>query len=280
MPLANVNGITINYLFHDPPGFKDDTSLVVLVNGLADDHTTWSAQTSAFLSAGYRILTYDHRGIGQSSKPPGPYTADLLATDLHELLKSLKIDKANFVGVSMGGMVLQSYLLTYPNNSSKFGSMEKVVLACTYAAPEEFCSRLFSLWADMAVKMSVRDVMRDVLLWAFTPSFFEERGNEVGGLEGVEMGREAYLSQLDVIRGFDTRGELEKERGFGGLEGGKVMVLAGEEDILIPVRLSRELAGRVEGCVWKTVKGCHACLWEYPDSFNSAVLDFLNGDKS
>jgi 3-oxoadipate enol-lactonase len=53
-------------------------------------------------------------------------------------------------------------------------------------------------------------------------------------------------------------------------------VLAGEEDILIPVRLSKDLHKAIPGSQWKTTKGGHACLWECPEPFNAAFLDFLS----
>jgi 3-oxoadipate enol-lactonase len=52
-------------------------------------------------------------------------------------------------------------------------------------------------------------------------------------------------------------------------------VLAGEEDILIPVRLSRALHENIPGSQWKTVPGGHACLWESPDPYNQAVIEFV-----
>ena len=80
----------------------------------------------------------------------------------------------------------------------------------------------------------------------------------------LDMSLEAYLAQLNVIRRFDSTaalGELVKggER-LGGLGEGKIMVLAGEEDILIPVVLSRELCEGVPGSMWKTSPGGHGCL--------------------
>jgi 3-oxoadipate enol-lactonase len=54
------------------------------------------------------------------------------------------------------------------------------------------------------------------------------------------------------------------------------LVLAGEEDILIPVRLSRRLQEGIAGSRWATTLGGHACLWEHPVQFNRAVLEFLS----
>jgi 3-oxoadipate enol-lactonase len=78
----------------------------------------------------------------------------------------------------------------------------------------------------------------------------------------------AYLAQLAVIQQHDTTSRL------GGIAV-PTLVLAGEEDILIPVALSRELHKAIPGAQWQTVRGGHACLWEHPASFNHAVLDFV-----
>jgi 3-oxoadipate enol-lactonase len=287
MPPVDVNGISINYVL-DGSG---SNGLVVLVNGLADSLQTWDLQVPALLKAGYRVLRYDNRGIGASSRPPGPYTAEMMANDLHQLLKHPDLDVKTFhlLGVSMGGMIAQSYALKYPNGSAAAQGLEMLSLSlcCTYAQPTEFCSRMFDLWADMAQRMSVQDVMRDVTLWAFTVPFFRQRTAELEEVEndmkGLDMSTDTYLSQLNVIQKFDTTGELEMLRmsgkGLGGLEAQKVLVLAGKTDILIPVVLSRELSEKVEGSQFLTVKGGHACMWEFPDDFNKTIVQFLDQHK-
>ena len=137
---------------------------------------------------------------------------------------------------------------------------------------------MFDLWADMAKKMSVQDVMRDVTLWAFTVPFFRQRTEELVEVEeamkGLDMPLEAYLSQLNVIQRFDATSALDslkvEEKGLGGLVGRRVLVLAGKVDILIPVVLSRELAERIEGSQFLTVKGGHACMVSWK---RSLILD-------
>jgi len=301
MPTAPINSISINYTLSGPPTGQ----YLVLINGLADDLQTWSANLPAFTAAGYQVLSYDNRGIGQSSRPPGPYTAQTMAADLHALLLHLDIKEFHLLGVSMGGMIAQTYALEYANGSpaAKDRRMLSLSLCCTYAQPSVFCSRMFALWADMAERMSVQDVMRDVTLWAFTVDFFRKRTEELKEVEGamrdLDMSLEAYLAQLNVIQRFDSTaalGELVKGGGvLGGLGKGEIMVLAGEEDILIPVVLSKELCEAVPGSVWMTTPGGHGCLvsrllshcnlhdfeilthsqWEYPDQFNQKVIDFL-----
>ena len=95
-----------------------------------------------------------------------------MAQDLHALLKhpDISVTKFHLLGVSMGGMIAQSYALMYPNGSNEAEGLEMLSLSlcCTYAQPTLFCERMFALWADMAQRMSVQDIMRDVTLWAFT----------------------------------------------------------------------------------------------------------------
>ena len=161
--------------------------------------------------------------------------------------------------------------------------MLSLTLACTYARPSPFCTRMFNFWRDIAINLSVQHVMRDVLLWAFTVPFFLERKKELKefeqGMKNLDMGTPEYLSQLNVIQTFDSRPSLREVQksggGLGGLDGSKVMILAGEEDILIPVLLSKELCDLIPGAVWKTCRGGHACGIEFPDEFNEAYLSFL-----
>ncbi|KAK3115721.1 hypothetical protein LTR53_004642 [Teratosphaeriaceae sp. CCFEE 6253] len=289
MPTVEANNITINYHFEDPD--QPNGNLVVLVNGLADDLATWDYQVPALLSAGYKILRYDNRGIGKSSRPSGPYTSEMLADDLHALLIALEVTgDFHLVGVSMGGMIAQSYALRYPNGTVQAKGLKMLTLSlcCTYAQPTTFCSRMFAFWADLAQRTSVQDVMRDVTLWAFTVPFFRTREDELReveeAMEGLNMKVPEYLAQLNVIQKFDSTSALESlradEKVLGGLgEASRIMVLAGKVDILIPVLLSRELAERIEGCRFITTKGGHACMWEFPDDFNKSIVRFLDEHK-
>jgi len=261
MPVATVNDIELNYLLEG-----DGEETIVLVNGLADDHQTWVLQVDDFLAEGYRVLRFDNRGIGASSKPAGPYSSRMLADDAKALVDSLGVTDFHLMGVSMGGMIAQEYALAYP------ADLRSAAFACTYAAPGPFCSRMFSMWADMAPVVGVPFVMRDVTLWAFTLPFFEQRSAELEEFETamryMDQPAHAYLAQLAVIQEHDTTSRL-----------GEIitpsLVLAGEEDILIPVALSRRIHEGIPGSEWATTKGGHGCIWEHPAEFNRTYLDFV-----
>src|SRR5262249_16311477 len=143
--------------------------------------------------------------------------------------------------------------------------LRSVTFACTYAAPGPFCARMFDLWAEIAPVLGIPCVMRDVTLWAFTTEFFEQRASELAEFETamryIDQPGHAYLAQLAVIQQHDTTARL-------GQISLPTLVIAGEQDILIPVPLSRHLHERIPGSQWATTRGGHACLWEHPAEFN------------
>ena len=262
MPMVKLNGLNTNYKLEG-----DGAETIVLVNGLADDLETWAEQVPDFLAAGYRVLRFDNRGIGKSDRPKGPYTTAQMAGDAKALVDHLGIKDFHLVGVSMGGMISQEYALLYG------GDLRSLSLCCTYAAPGPFCSRMFALWADMAVTMGVPMVMRDVTLWAFTQEFFEQREATLKEFEAamatLDQSVEPYLAQLHAIQVHDTTARLKAIKT-------PTMVLAGENDILIPIGLSKRLKDAIPGAEWATSKGGHAFLWEHPKPFNNAVIGFIS----
>jgi Predicted hydrolases or acyltransferases (alpha/beta hydrolase superfamily) len=266
MATVKLNGVKFNYKLEG-----EGSETIVLINGLADDLETWMEQMPDFLAAGYRVLRFDNRGIGKSGRPRGPYTTAQMAADAKALVDHLKIRSFHLVGVSMGGMIAQEYALAHGRD------LRSLTLCCTYAAPGSFCSRMFALWRDMAKKMGVPTVMRDVTLWAFTQDFFGEREDVLKQFEAamatLDQPLHCYLAQLHAIQVHDTTARLHKIAV-------PTMVLAGAEDILIPNRLSKALQAGIPRAEWATSPGGHAFLWEFPQPYNKKVLDFIGRHRA
>ena len=106
---ATVNGIEAYYEIHG----KEGAPWLTLSHSLACSTHMWDPQIEA-LKSRYRILAYDTRGHGESMAPSGAYTLEQLADDLRALLRHLAIDSTHFVGLSMGGMIGQTFALKYP----------------------------------------------------------------------------------------------------------------------------------------------------------------------
>lgn len=86
---------------------------VVLIHGWPLSGASWERQVEALLTAGYRVLRYDRRGFGDSSKPATGYDFDTLADDLYQLLSQLDLFDATLVGCAMGTGELARYLGAY-----------------------------------------------------------------------------------------------------------------------------------------------------------------------
>jgi non-heme chloroperoxidase len=103
------NSGPIQLYYEDHGGGKP----VVLIHGWPLSGTSWEKQVAALLAAGHRVITYDRRGFGQSSKPSTGYDYDTFAEDLHKLVTNLDLRDFALVGFSMGGGEVARYLGTY-----------------------------------------------------------------------------------------------------------------------------------------------------------------------
>ncbi|MDF2050057.1 alpha/beta hydrolase, partial [Arthrobacter sp. Cr_A7] len=105
---------------------------VVLIHGYPLDGSSWEKQTAALLDAGYRVITYDRRGFGKSSKTTEGYDYDTFAADLNELLTTLNLNDVVLVGFSMGTGEVARYLSNYGSTrvarAAFLGSLEPFLL--------------------------------------------------------------------------------------------------------------------------------------------------------
>ena len=112
MPKITTNNIELYYEIHGAG------QPLVLISGLGYPLWQWHKMVP-FLAEHFQVITFDNRGVGQSDKPAGPYTAQLLAADTAGLLDALGIEKAIIAGHSMGGFIAQAMALDFPQKVAK-----------------------------------------------------------------------------------------------------------------------------------------------------------------
>ncbi|MGD8406862.1 MAG: alpha/beta fold hydrolase, partial [Anaerolineales bacterium] len=112
MPKVKSNGIQIYYEIHG------NGKALVLISGIGYPLWQWHKMVP-YLAGHFQVITFDNRGVGQSDKPAGPYTAQLLAADTAGLLDALGIEKAVIMGHSMGGFIAQAMALDFPEKVSE-----------------------------------------------------------------------------------------------------------------------------------------------------------------
>ena len=112
MPKAKSNGIEIHY------ESEGSGKPLILISGLGYSLWQWHKMVP-LLAEHFQVITFDNRGVGQSDKPPGPYSAQMLATDTAGLLDAIGIEQAIVMGHSMGGFIAQAMALDFPQRVDK-----------------------------------------------------------------------------------------------------------------------------------------------------------------
>ncbi len=260
MPIAQANNIAINYEVHG------DGEPLIMINGLADDLSSWAYQTEEF-ARHFKVIIFDNRGIGGTDKPEGKYTTAKMAADACGLLDHLGIERAHVLGVSMGGMIAQEFALAYPDR------INKLLLCCTCSEASEFDRRLYRIWEQTASVLGLPQMMKELLLWCFTPEFFQEHPDVAQeteeALTGITQPVEAYLSQLHSIQVHNATDRLSRIAA-------PTLVLGAPKDLIFPPTQSHQLHdGIPHAHLVFTTHGGHAFLWEAPEEFNKVILDFL-----
>jgi 3-oxoadipate enol-lactonase len=255
-------------LYYEVSGAGSPT--LVLVNGVGDPLEGWENQLGAFLAAGLRVVSFDNRGVGRSSQPPGPYTSAQMAADLHAVVRAAGLDDFHLAGVSMGGVIAQEYALAHPAN------LRSLVLANTFAAADPFTRAAFRTWAQVAEAAGMPMMMRVQAPWIFSPEFYATRPDRVAGLIAeAEQGTQpaaAFAAQTAALVDHDARDRLAALTT-------PTLVIAAADDIIIRPALSRRLFEVLPDAAWTVVPGGHAAFWEESGPWNQAVLEFVHAHR-
>jgi pimeloyl-ACP methyl ester carboxylesterase len=255
-------------LYYEVSGAGSPT--LVLINGVGDPLEGWANQTADFLAAGLRVVSFDNRGVGRSSQPPGPYTSAQMATDLHAVVTAAGLDAFHLAGVSMGGVIAQEYALAHPAN------LRSLVLANTFAAADPFTRAAFQTWAQVAEAAGMPMMMHAQAPWIFSPGFYAEHPDRVAELiaeaEQSTQPAAAFAAQTAALVDHDARDRLAALTT-------PALVIAAADDIIIRPALSRELLEALPDATWTVVPGGHAAFWENPGPWNQAVLEFVHAHR-
>src|SRR5580658_6192889 len=114
MPKINADGCAIHVEIEGP----ENAPVLMLSNSLGTDLHMWDGQVAPF-TRHFRLVRYDRRGHGQSDVPKGPYSMERLGRDALAILDALKIERINWCGLSMGGMVGMWLGANAPNRIDK-----------------------------------------------------------------------------------------------------------------------------------------------------------------
>lgn len=257
---ATINGIRMNF---EVSG-KDSGQPVVLHHPLAANLTFWDELTAA-LAPRYRVVRLDARGHGQSEAPDGPYTFETLTKDVVALLDHLKIDRAHYLGLSMGGMVGQYLGLMYPD---RFRDL--ILVSTSSRVPPEGRA----LW-DERIRMSREKGM------ASQPEAAMQRWLSKAGRENPKLvERMTKMIVATPVNGYAGWGAAIRDLNVTDRLKAITLptrVIVGEEDPGTPVAASEAIHREIKGSDLIIMPGVsHMLSAEAPDAFHGHVLPFLD----
>jgi non-heme chloroperoxidase len=250
---------------------------VVLVHGYALNGHSWEKQEAALLAAGHRVITYDRRGFGASSRPSIGYDFDTLADDLHVLLSSLDLRAVVLAGFAMGTGEVARHLAVH-------GSA-RVKAAVLVAPPLPFLLKTNdnpdgidrSVLDDIAARIAADRpaAMKD----------FMDRSYNIDLLGGSRVSDQAWQNSFYVAISASAHAALrcvtaclEDFRGDLAAISVPVLVIHGDQDRVLPYEAtSRRLPALLKNARSTIIAGGpHAILWTHADEVNQALLDFIS----
>jgi len=253
---AKVNGTELYYELHGSEG----APWLVFSHSLACTVRMWDPQIAAFKDR-YRILAYDMRGHGQSAAPAGPYTLDMLADDVLALMRELKIDRACYVGLSIGGMIGQHLALKEPKR------FEKMVLADTGHTQTPETIKQWEERIRIAQAQGMKPLVAGTMERWFTPAFRDRpRAQRIAELIAATPVA-GYVGCGQAIMKLNTTARLKEIKL-------PVLAIAGDADPSAPG--TKYLGENVPGAKLVMLKQAgHIANVEQAEKFNQALRDFL-----
>ena len=246
---------------------------VLFISGTGGDLRTPNGVFESPLGSGFDLLAYDQRGLGQTGKPPGPYTMADYADDAAALLTAIGWTSARVMGVSFGGMVAQELALRHPQ------LVERLVLACTSAGGAGGASYPLHEMADLPLQdrfhrqLSISDVRQ-------TPDWQSAHADRVARMwqyaqAAAELGRDdpdkarSAALQLEARAAHDTWSRLP------GLTL-PVLLCAGRYDGIAPLANMQALKERIPGAELKVYEGGHLFLLQDRNAYRDIVAWLRN----
>ena len=253
---AKVNGTELYYELHG----KEGAPWLIFSHSLACTARMWDPQIAAFKDR-YRLLAYDMRGHGKSAAPAGPYTLDMLADDVLGLMKHLGIERATFIGLSIGGMIGQTLAL---KEAKRF---DKMVLADTgHTQPPEAIKQ----WEErirIAQAQGMKPLVAGTMERWFTPSFRET----------PQAKKIAELIANTPVAGYVGCGQaIMKLNTTARLKDIKLPVLAVTGEADAAAAGTRYIGEHIPGAKFVNIaQAAHIANLEQAEKFNQALRDFL-----
>lgn len=251
--------LTMNYADDGAP----DAPVVMFSNSLGADLSMWAAQADYF-KQDFRVVRYDQRGHGRSEVPDGPYTFEVLCSDVVALMDALGIERAHFVGLSMGGMTALGLALDHADRLHSITSAN-----CVGGYPPEGVK----VWEERMAAVTangLESILEATIQRWFTQATIDARPDEMAAVR-------AMIAATAVEGYVGCCGALKKLAYLERLSAISLptLFIAGSHDLGAPAAAMLDMHHRVTGSRYVELDAAHLSNMERPGEFNDAVSEFL-----
>jgi 3-oxoadipate enol-lactonase len=249
-------------LHHEVAG-PEDGHVVLMGASLGTTTAMWDEQAGP-LAERFRVVRFDHRGHGGSPVPPGPYTIAEMGGDVRALLDALGVERASYVGLSIGAMVGTWLAANEPDR------VERLALVCTAAhlpPPEAWRERA----AEVERAGTVEVVLEGVMARWLTPDYAAAHPEAVENLSGMlaVTSPEGYAGCCHALETMDLRDDVRRIRA-------PTLVIAGAQDPSTPPEHGRAIADAIPGARYELLDPtAHIAAIERADDVTRLLLEHL-----
>jgi 3-oxoadipate enol-lactonase len=253
------NGSTFNCRIEGP----DDAPVIMLAHGIATELTSWDGVAER-LASRFRVLRYDARGHGGSAATPGDYSFAMLADDAIGILDALRIDRAHYCGLSLGGMTALGLALDHPARLKR-----AIVCDARATALPDY----HKAWADRAAQVRAKGMesIAEVTIsrWV-APAFLDNKAGVATLREMVlRTSVDGYCGCAAALQSLDFGKRLSEIRL-------PTLFLVGAEDTGAPPAAMHAMHEAVPGSQYVEIAGAgHQAHLEQPEAVAKAIGDFV-----
>jgi len=257
MPVIQANGCPIHVEVEGPDG----APVLVLSNSLGTTLHMWDGQVGPF-TRHFRLVRFDRRGHGKSGLPKGPYSMEMLGRDVLAIMDALGIKKANWCGLSMGGMEGMWLAAHAPDR------FERMVLSNTssYFPDKKGWNDRLALVREKGVPAFAAANMER---W-FTKGFRERDPQAIARMSDMFAATplEGYIACGEAVRDMDHRDLLPRIKN-------PILVIIGRHDPATVPEAGEYIYKNIPGAEHFMIDAAHISNIEHPQQFNDSVLGFL-----
>jgi pimeloyl-ACP methyl ester carboxylesterase len=263
MPKVKANSLTINY---DQQGTGDP---LILIPYLAADHACYAFQVAEYAKH-FTCISLDPRDAGETDKPGGAYSTELLADDVAAFMGAMGIQQAHVSGLSLGAATGMWLAAKYPQR------VKSLSLHSPWPRTDGFLKSVVEGWQIMArASGTVADlIVLGIFPWCFTPELYAAKPDYIQSLADFVRSRpaqplEAFVRQSNAVIAHDVESQLGQIRA-------PTQLTFGRGDLLTSTRFADRLKNAIRGSEVVIFEECaHAPIYERVDEFNEKTLAFL-----